>query len=121
MSDLTPTETALQGLLKVGADDVAAANTPAVSLHPLGVALWVLAVVNLVGGIALSVNAKLMFGKCKYSSASLCTSLDDFDATPVSELVSIYGWMGGITGFLCLGVFASILNLLRQIAVNTAK
>jgi hypothetical protein len=122
MTDNDSTRDSLQGLLK---------ETPGTphetkpvgssSNHPLGIILWILAAINLIGGLVLSLTAKQTFGSCKYGRDYLCDSASDYNATVISDAVAMYGWVYGITGFIVLGSFAAILNLLSQIAANTSR
>ena len=122
MTDNDSTRDSLQGLLKeTTGTPQETAPVGSSSNHPLGIVLWILATINLIGGLVLSLTAKQTFGSCKYSSAYLCDSPSDYNATVISDAVAMYGWVYGITGFIILGSFAAILNLLSQIAANTSR
>ena len=122
MTDNDSTRDSLQGLLKeTTGTPQETAPVGSSSNHPLGIVLWILATINLIGGLVLSLTAKQTFGPCKYSKAYLCDSPSDYNATVISDAVAMYGWVYGITGFILLGSFAAILNLLSQIAANTSR
>ena len=124
MTDNDSTRDSLQGLLKeTTGTPQETAPVGSSSNHPLGIVLWILAAINLIGGLVLSLTAKQTFGSCKYGRdyAYLCKSSSDYNATVISDAVAMYGWVYGITGFIILGSFAAILNLLSQIAANTSR
>ena len=121
MTDDDSTRDRLQGLLKeTTGTPQETAPVGGSSNHPLGIILWILAAINLIGGVVLSLNAKQIFGRCKYEYIS-CDSLGDYAATALSDAVAMLGWVYGIAGFILLGIFAAVLNLLSQIAANTSR
>ena len=112
----------LQGLLKeTTGTPQKTAPVGSSSNHPLGIILWIFAAINLIGGLVLSLTAKQTFGRCNRQYSSLCDSPSDYTATALSDAVAMYGWVYGITGFIVLGSFAAMLNLLSQIAANTSR
>jgi hypothetical protein len=87
--------------------------------HPMGIILWTLGSLNFFAGIILSVNSRSFFGVCQYSHIS-CSSASQYEATPLSEIMS-FSWAFGLSGLLVLGGFAVIINLLNTIAINTSR
>ena len=122
MTDNDSTRDSLQGLLKeTTGTPQETAPVGSSSNHPLGIVLWILATINLIGGLVLSLTAKQTFGRCNREYSFLCDSPSDYTSTVLSDTVAMTGWIYGLTGFIVLGSFAAILNLLSQIAANTSR
>lgn len=92
MSEAEVESQKLQNLLK---GDTVARDAPASELHPVGYVLWAAAWL----GLALSVFVSMADSSGSWSMA----------------------WVVGVANFFALGALGSIINLLKQIAVNTSK
>lgn len=82
----------LQSLLK---DERVEKDAPAPEFHLVAIVLWAAAYVGLI--------------------SSVIVSMAD------SQGALGYAWVVGIANFFALGALGSIINLLKQIAVNTSK
>ena len=82
----------LQNLLK---DETQAMDVSGPVFHPVAIVLWVAAYAGLLISVYLS--------------------LIDSDGT------FVLAWVVGVANFFALGALGSIINLLKQIAVNTSK
>jgi len=82
----------LQNLLK---DNTEARDAPASEFHPVAIVLWVAAYLGLFASIIVSMAD---------SSGGLSLA-----------------WVVGVANFLATGALASIINLLKKIAVNTSQ